>query len=30
LYKAFNWDQTYRKPIAYATTADDNKTQPLW
>ncbi len=29
-YKAFNWDQTYRKPIAYATTADDNKTQPLW
>ncbi len=30
LYKAFNWDQTYRKSIAYATTADDNKTQPLW
>ena len=30
LYKAFNWDQTNRKPIAYATTADDNKTQPLW
>ena len=30
LYKAFNWDQTYRKPIVYDTTADDNKTQPLW
>jgi hypothetical protein len=29
-YKAFNWDQTLRKPIIYATTADDNKNQPLW
>jgi hypothetical protein len=30
LYKAFNWDQTYRKPIAYAAASDDNKTTPLW
>jgi hypothetical protein len=29
-YKAFNWDQTYRKAITYPTTADDNKTTPLW
>jgi hypothetical protein len=28
-FKAFNWDQSYRKPITYATTADD-KTTPLW
>jgi len=29
-YKAFNWDQTYRKPIIYATAADDKLNQPLW
>jgi len=29
LYKAFNWDQTYRKPIAYNTAGDDKLT-PLW
>jgi Protein of unknown function (DUF3298) len=29
-FKAFNWDQTYRKPIIYATASDDNKNQPLW
>ncbi|HEX4588198.1 MAG TPA: esterase [Mycobacterium sp.] len=29
-FKAFNWDQSYRKPIVYTTTADDNKTTPLW
>jgi hypothetical protein len=30
LFKAFNWDQTYRKPIIYAVAPDDNKNQPLW
>jgi Protein of unknown function (DUF3298) len=29
LYKAFNWDQSYRKPIVYDTAGDDKKT-PLW
>ena len=29
-YKAFNWDQTYRKPIIYAAAADDKLNQPLW
>jgi type 1 fimbria pilin len=29
-YKAFNWDQSYRKAITYAATPDDNKTTPLW
>jgi hypothetical protein len=29
-FKAFNWDQTYRKAITYPTPADDNKTTPLW
>jgi len=29
-YKAFNWDQSYRKPIVYAPAADDTKTTPLW
>jgi hypothetical protein len=28
-YKAFNWDQSYRKPIVYDTGGDDKKT-PLW
>jgi uncharacterized protein DUF3298 len=28
-YKAFNWDQSYRKPIVYDTGDDDKKT-PLW
>lgn len=28
-YKAFNWDQGYRKPIAYDTEGDDKKV-PLW
>jgi len=27
-YKAFNWDQSYRKPIAYSPA--DDKTTPLW
>jgi len=29
LYKAFNWDQTYRKPIVWDPAGDDKKT-PLW
>lgn len=29
-YKAFNWDQTYRKPITYAATSDDKDNAPLW
>ena len=29
LYKAFNWDQSYRKPIVYNTAGDDKLT-PLW
>ena len=30
MFKAFNWDQTYRKPILYAVASDDTKNQPLW
>jgi hypothetical protein len=29
-YKAFNWDQSYRKPIVYAPAPDNTKTTPLW
>jgi Protein of unknown function (DUF3298) len=29
MYKAFNWDQSYRKPIVYDTAGDDKRT-PLW
>lgn len=29
-YKAFNWDQTYRKPIAFAAASDDKDRAPLW
>jgi hypothetical protein len=29
MYKAFNWDQTYRKPIVWDPAGDDKKT-PLW
>ncbi len=29
MYKAFNWDQSYRKPIVYDPAGDDKKT-PLW
>jgi type 1 fimbria pilin len=29
-YKAFNWDQSYRKSIVYAAAPDDKKTTPLW
>ena len=29
-YKAFNWDQTYRKAITYAATPDDKEHAPLW
>jgi hypothetical protein len=29
MYKAFNWDQSYRKPIVWDTAGDDKKT-PLW
>ncbi|MCV7384310.1 esterase [Mycolicibacter longobardus] len=29
-YKAFNWDQTYRKPITYAAAPDDKDHAPLW
>jgi hypothetical protein len=29
MFKAFNWDQSYRKPIVYDTAGDDKKT-PLW
>jgi Protein of unknown function (DUF3298) len=29
IYKAFNWDQSYRKPIVWDTAGDDKKT-PLW
>jgi hypothetical protein len=28
-FKAFNWDQSYRKPIVYDTAGDDKRT-PLW
>jgi hypothetical protein len=29
MYQAFNWDQSYRKPIVWDTAGDDKKT-PLW
>lgn len=29
-YKAFNWDQTYRKPITYTAAPDDKEHAPLW
>lgn len=29
-YKAFNWDQTYRKSIKYTAAPDDKKATPLW
>ena len=29
-YKAFNWDQSYRKAIAYTAAPDDKEHTPLW
>ncbi|MBJ7341285.1 RsiV family protein [Mycolicibacterium sp.] len=29
-YKAFNWDQTYRKAITYTAAPDDKLATPLW
>lgn len=29
-YKAFNWDQSYRKEIVYTAAPDDKKHTPLW
>lgn len=29
-YKAFNWDQTYRKEILFTAKADDKQNTPLW
>lgn len=29
-YKAFNWDQTYRRAITYAAAPDDKEHAPLW
>jgi hypothetical protein len=29
-YKAFNWDQSYRKEIIYTAAADDKQNTPLW
>lgn len=29
-YKAFNWDQSYRKAINYTAAPDDKKSTPLW
>ena len=29
-YKAFNWDQTYRKAIIYTAAPDDKQNTPLW
>lgn len=29
-WKAFNWDQTYRKAIVYSAPKDDKKRAPLW
>ncbi|AQT82465.1 immunogenic protein MPB64 [Mycolicibacterium litorale] len=29
-YKAFNWDQTYRKTITYTAAPDDKQNTPLW
>lgn len=30
MYKAFNWDQSYRKAITYTATPDDKENTPLW
>ena len=30
LYKAFNWDQSYRKAITYTAAPDDKEHSPLW
>jgi hypothetical protein len=30
LYKAFNWDQSYRKAITYTAASDDKEHTPLW
>jgi hypothetical protein len=30
VYKAFNWDETYRKAIVYTASPDDKKQTPLW
>ncbi|MCW2513347.1 MAG: hypothetical protein JWR11_2389, partial [Mycobacterium sp.] len=29
-YKAFNWDQSYRKAIIYTAAPDDKENTPLW
>lgn len=29
-YKAFNWDQSYRKPVLYTVPKDDKDDAPLW
>ncbi|EUA56537.1 immunogenic protein MPT64 [Mycobacterium xenopi 4042] len=29
-WKAFNWDQTYRKAITYTAASDDKEHTPLW
>lgn len=29
-YKAFNWDQSYRKAITYTAAPDDKQSTPLW
>ena len=29
-YKAFNWDQSYRKAITYTAAPDDKENTPLW
>jgi hypothetical protein len=30
MYKAFNWDQSYRKAITYTAAPDDKNNTPLW
>lgn len=30
MYKAFNWDQTYRKAITFTAASDDKEHTPLW
>jgi hypothetical protein len=30
IYKAFNWDQSYRKAITYTAAPDDKENTPLW
>ena len=30
VYKAFNWDQSYRKAITYTAAPDDKQSTPLW